>query len=291
MWIFIKVGLGLLVIAFAVREMFHDLFHPSEGGSLSDFVAGRLFALLRRRPRTLPLAAPLAMVVIICCWSLLLATGFALIYWAVPSHNFRVEGGIQGPRHGFWASFYFSLEVMTTLGLGDIKPLPDWLRVLVTLHTLLGFALVTASLTWVLLIFPAVSRTSRLALAAWTLVEAQRRTGFDPLAGDPERLLHQLAEGMIAFRVDLIHFPLVYYYRAPDQRACMGRSIGYIDRFAKQAAKPHRPERVRFQAQVLTVTLEACAEVLSEHYEEVDRADVQAVLKAYAEHHVVALGE
>jgi len=84
---------------------------------------------------------------------------------------------------------------MTTLGLGDIKPTPDWLRMLVALHTLLGFALVTASVTWVLFIYPALARTNSLALGASAIAEAERRTGIPFVSGDSDRALQQLAAG------------------------------------------------------------------------------------------------
>ncbi len=291
MLIAVKAVVGVCVVCFAVRQMFHDLFHPSEGGSLSEFVARRIFQFLRRWPRSLPLAGPLATVLIIFAWAILLASGFALIYWAVPGGNFKVEPGLQGPQHGFWSAFYFSLEVMTTLGLGDIKAIPDWLRVLIALHTLVGFALVTASLTWILLIFPAISRTNRLALMASAIVEAERRTGIEAVSGESTRLLQQLAAGILAFRVDLIHFPITYYFRSEGDDACMGRSIGYIDRLARQAVDSRRPERVRFYGHTLQFALEQAAEVLARRYERIDARNRAAVFRAYANHHAIALGE
>ena len=113
---------------------------------------------------------------------------------------------MEGPRHGFWTAFYFSLEVMTTLGLGDIKPRPDWLQVLVTLHTLIGFALVTASLTWVLLIYPARSRIGSLAITASVLAEAERRTGIRAVSGDSSKPPRQ-PEGGVEGCVLLQEFP------------------------------------------------------------------------------------
>ena len=111
---------GILVVAFAVREMFQDLFHPSESGSLSGWIGKTVFRILRRTPSRLTLAGPLALAFVILCWALLLAAGFALIYWGCLPGNFRSDDG----RSDFWTALYFSLEAMTTLGLGDIKPDP-----------------------------------------------------------------------------------------------------------------------------------------------------------------------
>jgi hypothetical protein len=49
---------GLGIIFFTLRQVFQDLFHPSESGSLSEFVARRTFNILRRYPKLLPDAGP-----------------------------------------------------------------------------------------------------------------------------------------------------------------------------------------------------------------------------------------
>src|SRR3954471_22125973 len=50
---------GIVIIGFALREMFHDLFHPTAGGSLSNIVSTQSFNFFRRSRQWLPLAGPL----------------------------------------------------------------------------------------------------------------------------------------------------------------------------------------------------------------------------------------
>jgi len=291
MWNVVRVVIGVCLAVFAAREMFHDLFHPSERGSVSELIAGRVFSLYRRSPRRLPTAAPLAVVVILLAWAICLATGFAFIYWGVPAENFKVEENVAGPPNGFWTSFYYSLEVMTTLGFGDIKPIPAWLRLIVTLHTLIGFALVTASMTWILLIFPALSRINLLAVTASALREAENRTGSQVVCIESEGVLERLLTGVIQFRVDLIHYPIVYYFRADRDDACLARSIGFIERFATEAAGDDAPEHIRFVGQALNVALDDLARFLAERFEQVDSTPRRAVFQAYADDHLIALGD
>src|SRR6187402_625042 len=49
---------GILVLLFTLREIFQDLFHPSESGSLSEFIARGLFSFLRPYPKLLSDAGP-----------------------------------------------------------------------------------------------------------------------------------------------------------------------------------------------------------------------------------------
>jgi len=235
------------------------------------------------------MAGPLALALIIIVWALLLAAGFALIYMAVPAAAYRVETGSDRPTHAFWTALYFSLEVMTTLGLGDIKPGPAWFRVLVTLHTLIGFALVSASVTWILLIFPALSRIRALATTATLLAEAGEKTGIPVISEGAAEMLAQLADGVTRFRVDLIHFPIVYYFRSESDAACMGRAIGLLDRFACESRAQNCPERIRLIGTTLDIALDHAAEVLARFVEHADRSNRRTVFEAFARQHARTL--
>jgi hypothetical protein len=282
-----KCAIGVLIVAFTVREMFHDLFHPSVGGSVSEGIAKTVFWAMPRRPKTLSLAAPLAVFIIILSWAMLMAAGFAFIYWGVPPWVYRLEPGVKAPTSGFGTALYFSLEAMTTLGLGDIKPAVDWFRILVTMHTLIGFALVTASLTWMLLIFPATARTSRVALMAWALAESERRTGLGAVSTGGADMLRQLTEGIIRFRIDLIHYPILYYFRAQRDEACMANGIVIIDAFSQQGREAGQPDGVRFYAEALSVALDRAAELLGSRYREVDKRNRGEVIRAYVFDHAI----
>ena len=61
------------------------------------------------------------------------------------------------------SQLYLSLVTLVTLGYGDIVPTSDWLRILQQLEALTGFAIVTASLSWVISIYPALGRRRALA--------------------------------------------------------------------------------------------------------------------------------
>jgi hypothetical protein len=128
-WEWWKAAAGVLILAFAFREIFQDLFHPTRTGSLSDFVGRTLFRFLRRRNSTLSLAGPLSLVVVILCWAFAQAVGFALIYWVGFPGEFQTSKGIApATSNGFWLMLYFPLQVMTTLGFGDLLPTEKFLQ-------------------------------------------------------------------------------------------------------------------------------------------------------------------
>ena len=213
---------GVLVVVFGLYEVFQDLFHPTRTGSLSDVVSRCIFVLFRRRRSTVSVAGPLALVVVILCWVFLIAAGFALIYWSSLPSEFQFSTGKNpGREAGFASALYFSLEVLTTLGLGDLTPKAGWLRMVVTFEALVGFSLLTASVSWVLLIYPALARKVTFARRVSAFVHAERESGVELIAEDAEYLLGDLVLEVIRTRVDLIHFPIIYYFHSYDDRSSL----------------------------------------------------------------------
>jgi hypothetical protein len=264
--------------------MFNDLFHPTQSGALSEWIAGLVFRLCRRSPKMLPTAGPLSVVLVIFTWAFLVATGFALIYWAVFPGDYQLKTG-TAPSNAdhWWWSFYYSLEMMTTLGLGDIQPNPTWLKILSACHTLIGFSFVTASITWIVLVFPALRRVRTLSRKAITLAEAEERTGVSVTSPGMHVVLAGLTEEVIQSRVDLVHFPILFYFYAEDRRASMPDALFPLLRFAR-AGEDGRDELVRLAATALHFALRDVAELVGKRLKCQDR-EPEAVFKAYRELH------
>src|SRR5215213_8991913 len=98
-------GAGLVIIAVTISEVFKDLFHPTSGGAMSDW--------LGRRPRLLPLAGPLTLMLVLSSWVFLLVLGFALFYYGHFPQDFRTSTA-QVPRASpqFLTCLYFSFETL-----------------------------------------------------------------------------------------------------------------------------------------------------------------------------------
>ena len=283
---------GACLVAFAFWEIFQDLFHPALSGSFSGWVGRSTFRLFRRyRPSLLSMAGPLTFVIVIFSWALLQALGFALIYWVAFPQDFQLNPSNQsGEAHGFWMILYYSLEVMTTLGLGDVLPKTDWLRLPATFQALVGFALLTASLSYIVLIYPALGRLRSLARRTEILVEAARKTGIDVVSGSAERLIGDLADGVIQARVDFMHFPIIYYFHSDHRRSSLAHSLPVLLRFVEDGSTQDAPERVRLAAAVLQGALEDLAHVLSRRFIHATSSDPGAIFRAYAEEHLLAAG-
>ncbi len=279
---------GVCVLVFAFTEIFQDLFHPAQTGSLSDWVGRTTFRLFRRWPSMLSTAGPLTIVFVIICWAFLQALGFALIYWAAFPAGFQQ----QSPEHvtgirGLWIMLYFSVQVMTTLGLGDLLPTAGWIRLLVSFQALAGFALLTASVSSIVLIYPALARMRCLARRTEVVLLAARNTGVDLVSGRAEYLLSGFAADVIRTRVDFIHFPVIYYFHSDHRRSSLAHTLPDLLRLADKGSDANIPEPVRLASTTLRIALEDLAQILSRRFIHADTEDPSVVFRAYADAHLV----
>ncbi|WP_455403051.1 potassium channel family protein, partial [Streptomyces bambusae] len=151
-----------------MRDVFHTLWHPTRHGGLSRLImtgCWRLSGRLAGGRRASGLAGPLAMVTVVATWALTVVVGWALVYWPHMPDGFTYTAGLRPAEHAeFLDALYVSLVHVSTLGLGDIAPGEGWLRVLAPVEALVGFVLLTATVSWTLGIYPALARRRALAL-------------------------------------------------------------------------------------------------------------------------------
>jgi hypothetical protein len=277
---------GSIIIAVAVREIFRDLFQPSGSGALSSFVGRWVFQLARKLTFLMSIAGPLALVIVIGCWTFLLASGFALVYSSSYPEGFTIQDEASRGFSEFVSLLAFSLASLTTVGTPDLVPKPDWIRLTVAVESLLGFSLVTASISWIVLIYPALGRMRSLARKSAILVKAQEKTGVGVVSKDAEALLSELTGEVIRTRVDLIHYPLIYYFHADAERASLALALLTIEKIAHDAGKLEEADQVRLQAAMLEAALGDMARVLAHRFVKANDEDIHAVFEAFAKDHL-----
>ena len=275
-------GGGVIIVALTAWQIFYDLFHPSAQGSMSDFVARSVWRLLHGRESWLSAAGPISLLLVIASWALLLALGFSLVYWPWFPEGFQFRGP---PEKSFSSSLYFSLEALTTLGLGDITPNLAWLRLLATFESLIGLALVTASVSWVVLLYPALSRMRLLARQAVLLDEVSRKTGIPAVSDGSQHLLQDLAQKVVRTRIDLIYFPILYYFYTGNLKSSLAQALPVLYRLSEDGCRKGNPEPLRLSGEILRATLEDLADLLKERFLDVSRDGLNEVFAGFAADH------
>ena len=281
--------LGAALVLVAVRDVFDTLFHPSGRGVLSQVITGAVWRGFRRvatrRRAALELAGPVALLVVIASWGMLLAVGWALIFWPHLPGAFLFSPGLSPSAQGsFVDALYLSLVTLATLGYGDITPASGWLRVLAPLEALFGFALLTASLTWVISVYSTLSQMRSLAHEVTLVREAHSETGIDlgqVEASAAERTLSDLAAQLVAVESQLAQFPVAYYFHSSDERMELSAAVPDLLHLAETGGVSHSPG-VRVSARMLRGAIDDFSAVLGSRFLGLPAAKTEKILAAFA---------
>lgn len=222
-WLITAAG-GVLVLAILV-DIFHTLANPGRQGLLSRLVHTTIWRLSRRSAWS----GPLAMLTVIGIWGACAVLGWALVYWPHMPEGFTFPAGSPAAQDpAFLDALYVSLVTISTLGFGDVFPASGWLRVANPLEAVFGFALLTVAVSWVLQVYPALSRRRALALRLSVLDRAGTREALSEL--DPavaSTLLHGLAADIVGARVDLGDYAETYYFREHRRDSALPATLGF----------------------------------------------------------------
>jgi hypothetical protein len=283
-WVITAAG-ALLVLA-GLRDLFHTLWHPTGRGTLSRAVMTVLWRLARRfgaRGTIAALAGPLSMIAVIFMWTLIIVAGWTLVYWPHVPDGFSYAPGLEpGRRADIVDGLYLSLVMVGTLGLGDIAPTDAWLRIAAPLEALIGFALLTAAVSWISQIYPALTRRRLLALR---LTSLRATGGLPPPPGATATavLFQQLAEDGNHVRIDLTQHGETYYFHDGEPDTSLAATAGYAADLAVQG-QYSREVAVRMSAAMFGRSLEKLAGTLGAHFLRTDGTPRQ-IFAAYAADH------
>jgi hypothetical protein len=291
----ISTTLGILLVAAALRDVIHELFDPEDTGSLSRAVMHGVWRAVRavglRRPKAIYHAGALVLLSVAIMWTGLLTLGFALVYWVRLPTGFHVNAALPPPAgQGFGTAIYVSLTALTSIGSSDIVPLADGMRYAGALESLLGVALITAWITWVLSIYPVLAR--RRAFARET--DLVRRVHPDPgtLVNDTPgdvaaELLRSLTEQVLRITSDLAQARVTYYFQNRSQELALGVQLPYLLALARTAEGEGRAPAVRQHGALLRTALETLLGELGDQFLSLRDAPADRVLEALARDHLL----
>ena len=171
-----------------------------------------------------------------------------------------------------------------TLGFGDVVPTGAWLRFVSPVEALIGFALLTATLSWFTQIHPAVARRRALAVRLRALRSARYAERVAHLdRGGASRTLDQLTADIVDVHVALVQNPESYYFREVEEDAALAVSLPYAMEIAARAGEAPA-EEVRISAGMLTSAVADFGQHLRTEFHGSGES-TEEVLGAYAADH------
>jgi hypothetical protein len=250
--IVLQVVFGLVMVSVALHDMFHTLFHPSGRGALAEFISFRMWHVFRRlfpaNHSRLSLAGPLAFVATVFVWGTLIVTGFGLVYRPFLYSSFVMAPGLDIRQHqSFFDAINVSLGSLITVG-GDFNTNSRWLRFAMGSEAVMGFILLTASLSWALSIYPILEyrRSAAHRLSLLYHAHHSERIGVSSIPEqETEQLVIGLATDITKIRNDLLQFPITYYFHEDDPQSAFAGALPLAMDIANRANRPESGTPVR----------------------------------------------
>jgi hypothetical protein len=290
--------LGALLVLLALRDVFDTLFHPHGRGVVSETLTRGVWRATKRLVHgnhgLLSLAGPLAFIGVIAVWGALVVFGFALIIWPRLPEEFALNEGLDPARQGgFVDALYLSMVNLTSLGYGDIVPTSDLLRLLGPMETLIGLGLLTASISWILLLYRVLSDYRSLSHEIALLLEAERASasGLDEI--DPSvaaGVLADLTSRVLPMRDHFVHSPIAYYFHPRDPRHALPVLLPGLLDAVERCSVPDRPAALRFQATMLGQALEDLLATIADEFVRTPVRDPHQALAGYRRDHLWGSG-
>lgn len=261
-------AVGVVVILCALRDIFHTVWHPAGFGGISRMVFRITWRATKlRTSRTTDVAGPLGLLMMLGVWAALSVLGFALIYLPRMPDGFYFGSSLkpQGSSDVV-ASLYVSLVAIATLGFGDIVPATSTLRIVVPLEALMGLVLLTAGISWVLQLYPALIRRRALARRLTTMERCGAaevvRTGKPSIA---VQYLEGVRTELTAIEMDLVQYAESYFFRDVRSEVSLAASLSYVADLVAAGKRSSAPE-VRNAALMLTAALDDLLALLRSKY-------------------------
>ena len=285
--------IGSILIIAGLRDIFQELFRPSAVGSISRLLMQNLWKTFRwaatYNKSILALAGPSILLFTILSWVILMAIGWALIIWPHLPEGFLLAPGLKPSSQGqFLNALYLSVVTLTTLGYGNIAPLDGWLRIFVPLEALVGFALLTASITWVLSLYPVFNRRRSFAHQIDLLRRTEEEPGETAQDSEAAQTLESFTAQLVTVQGDLNRFPVTYYFYEDNEHTALPCALPRVLCLAEKGAATDR-RALRRQAAMLRGAVEDFSRTLvARGFVNLPPTDTTAVLEAYARDHFYA---
>jgi hypothetical protein len=272
---------GTFLVLFTLRDVFHDIFHPTRSGSLSDFV-GRIASRTLRHTRFRPAVGPLALVAVIVSWAMLLSIAFALIYFPLTAGQIVLDSSGATLSGRILHSLSLSIGSLCTFQTFVAGFRQSWITLIVALEGLIGMSMITASISWLVLVYPALERNRFLARRTFTLVKAKENCGLTRI--ENESLIIDMADRLIQARIDLVLFPILLHFYPRDSSQTLATALPHLRQIATDSSHPANSSQLRFAAAQLHEALSGFAQMLSERVVGAGPGSVEAVFQAFIEH-------
>lgn len=282
--------LGAALLVLLATDVFLTIFHPrGRGGAVQARLSHGTWGAFRwagrrlgepSRSKLLSFGGPAIVLLVLAAWLLVLVLGFALIYYPW-MEDFLVSPGTLRSRWG--EALYYSGYTAVTLGTGDLIADHEPLRLLAPVQAFGGFALLSASVTYLLSVYRELMALEQTAAAIHgyhrigALEELGERESGDAAARWAERLDRNLLHLLQAYH----QYPVLHYFRPESPARSLPVQLGrllHVRAAVRKADEP--PEEGRGSDTAFPPSVRSLVDSVEAYVAEVDDEFVRVVAEA-----------
>ena len=224
--------LGWIVVGVTLADVFRTVLWSDKGaGPVTAAITSmvRRMSARSRRSAVVSAAGPVALLLIISAWAVLLLVGFTLVLeWDPDAIRTAVT---ERPSDAFGRAYYVGFTLFT-LGMGDLVPTTDWARAVTVLMNAVGMFLVTLSVTYLLPVISASVKARSFSSSVLAIGETPEEIVIEAWDGQRVQLEHQLrsfASEVTALSEQQLAYPVLHLFRSPDHGSSTPRAVAVLD--------------------------------------------------------------
>ena len=251
--------LGFIILLIAIHDFFYTTLSASGGGFISENVAILSDRIIQFCAGTIGRKAYdyhglFVNLMILFVWLLLIWLGLFLVY----SSNPEAITNSSGRAAYNWERLYFTGYILSTLGMGNFKPVSPFFEVVTSCFSFFGFIFFTSSMTYFLSVSSAVVRKRTLAKSINNLgnkpeIIANKLLSLD--ASYSYQQVHTLQELVDQHSVSHQAYPVVHYYSRSQVKDSFSINITRLDEALSILLKSNKGENFREELKILRSSL------------------------------------
>jgi hypothetical protein len=172
-----------------------------------------------------------------------------------------------------------------------MEPKSEWLGLIRGVEAIIGFGLLTASMSWLLSIYPVLEARRSLAQRASLLHNAEVENGIDLIQGGGDQVqnwLIGLASDLASLRNQMSQFPITFYFYVGEPETALAGALPYLNQLAERAVAANSAV-LKLAGTALGGSVSEFSTSLAKEFLRVPTRDTNAIFRAYASEHLTEM--
>ena len=251
--------LGFIILLIAIHDFFYTTLSASGAGFISENVAILSDRILQFcvgifGRKLYNYHGLFINLMILAVWLSMIWFGLFLVYSSNPEDITNSSGRVAN----FWERLYFTGYILSTLGMGNFKPISPFFELVTSCFSFFGFIFFTSSMTYFLSVSSAVVKKRTLAKSIHNLGNSPQAIANKLLRLDsPYSYLQilDLQEKVDEHSVSHQAYPVVHYYSRSQVKDSFSINITRLDEALSILLKSNKGENFREELKILRSSL------------------------------------